>query len=92
MATERVIAVLGGQWGDEGKGKLVDLLAMDADLVCRAQVSGMGVGAAQAPHLTAARASFISAGREQRRSHCGGRFRLVFLSLVAKVGCLGGCS
>ena len=42
MATERVIAVLGGQWGDEGKGKLVDLLAMDADLVCRAQVSGGG--------------------------------------------------
>ena len=42
MASKRVIAVLGGQWGDEGKGKLVDLLAMDADLVCRAQVSRVG--------------------------------------------------
>jgi adenylosuccinate synthase len=30
-----VCAVLGAQWGDEGKGKLVDLLAKDADIVCR---------------------------------------------------------
>jgi adenylosuccinate synthase len=28
--------VLGGQWGDEGKGKLTDALAADADLVVRA--------------------------------------------------------
>ncbi|KAI9353601.1 Adenylosuccinate synthetase [Obelidium mucronatum] len=28
--------VLGAQWGDEGKGKLVDVLAQTADLVCRA--------------------------------------------------------
>jgi adenylosuccinate synthase len=27
--------VIGTQWGDEGKGKIVDLLAEDADLVCR---------------------------------------------------------
>ncbi|TPX45047.1 adenylosuccinate synthase [Synchytrium endobioticum] len=27
--------VLGTQWGDEGKGKLVDLLAQDADICCR---------------------------------------------------------
>ena len=39
MAAGGVTVVLGGQWGDEGKGKLVDLLAMDADLVCRCQVS-----------------------------------------------------
>lgn len=30
--------VLGAQWGDEGKGKLVDILATNADLVCRCQV------------------------------------------------------
>ena len=30
-----VYAVLGGQWGDEGKGKIVDYLARDADLVAR---------------------------------------------------------
>ncbi len=31
-----VVAVVGGQWGDEGKGKVVDLLAGDADVVVRA--------------------------------------------------------
>ncbi|KIW95190.1 adenylosuccinate synthase [Cladophialophora bantiana CBS 173.52] len=31
-----VTLVLGSQWGDEGKGKLVDILASSADLVCRA--------------------------------------------------------
>uniref|UniRef100_H3BDJ1 Adenylosuccinate synthetase n=1 Tax=Latimeria chalumnae TaxID=7897 RepID=H3BDJ1_LATCH len=33
----KVVVVLGAQWGDEGKGKVVDLLAMDADIVCRCQ-------------------------------------------------------
>lgn len=32
-----VIAVVGGQWGDEGKGKIIDLLAGKADVVIRAQ-------------------------------------------------------
>jgi adenylosuccinate synthase len=31
----RVVAVLGGQWGDEGKGKLVDLLADRFEIVAR---------------------------------------------------------
>ncbi|XP_038072076.1 adenylosuccinate synthetase isozyme 1 A-like [Patiria miniata] len=38
MRTEpvnKVTVILGAQWGDEGKGKLVDLLATDADVVCR---------------------------------------------------------
>lgn len=34
----KVTVVLGAQWGDEGKGKVVDLLAQDADMVCRCQV------------------------------------------------------
>lgn len=34
----QVTVVLGAQWGDEGKGKVVDLLAQDADVVCRCQV------------------------------------------------------
>ena len=34
-----VRVVLGAQWGDEGKGKLVDLLAENADVVARCQVS-----------------------------------------------------
>jgi adenylosuccinate synthase len=29
--------VVGAQWGDEGKGKIVDLLAQHSDLVCRYQ-------------------------------------------------------
>ncbi len=29
--------VVGAQWGDEGKGKIVDLLAQNSDLVCRYQ-------------------------------------------------------
>uniref|UniRef100_A0A3Q1IAS8 Adenylosuccinate synthetase n=1 Tax=Anabas testudineus TaxID=64144 RepID=A0A3Q1IAS8_ANATE len=33
----QVTVVLGAQWGDEGKGKVVDLLAQDADMVCRCQ-------------------------------------------------------
>lgn len=31
----KVLAVLGGQWGDEGKGKVVDLLADRFDIVAR---------------------------------------------------------
>ena len=29
--------IVGAQWGDEGKGKIVDLLAQHSDLVCRYQ-------------------------------------------------------
>ncbi len=32
-----VTAVIGGQWGDEGKGKIVDYLCRDADIVARYQ-------------------------------------------------------
>ena len=30
-----ISAIIGGQWGDEGKGKIVDFLAEDADLIAR---------------------------------------------------------
>lgn len=30
------IAIIGSQWGDEGKGKIIDFLAKDADVVVRA--------------------------------------------------------
>ncbi|KAG9344841.1 hypothetical protein JZ751_010530 [Albula glossodonta] len=33
----RVTVVLGAQWGDEGKGKVVDLLATESDIICRCQ-------------------------------------------------------
>ena len=36
MSTESTVTVvLGAQWGDEGKGKLVDILAADADVCAR---------------------------------------------------------
>ena len=31
------VVVVGAQWGDEGKGKIVDLLSKDADYVVRFQ-------------------------------------------------------
>jgi len=38
MSSKSVVElVLGSQWGDEGKGKVVDVLACNADLVCRCQ-------------------------------------------------------
>ena len=33
----RSVVILGTQWGDEGKGKIVDLLAHDVDAVVRYQ-------------------------------------------------------
>lgn len=35
----KVTVILGAQWGDEGKGKVVDMLATDVDIVCRCQVN-----------------------------------------------------
>ncbi|MDD5765738.1 MAG: adenylosuccinate synthetase, partial [Candidatus Marinimicrobia bacterium] len=32
-----VTAVIGGQWGDEGKGKIVDALCETAEVVARYQ-------------------------------------------------------
>ena len=39
LSTEGITVVLGAQWGDEGKGKLVDILAQDADVCARCQVT-----------------------------------------------------
>jgi len=36
-AFEGAQVVLGAQWGDEGKGKIVDVLCEKTDLVCRCQ-------------------------------------------------------
>ena len=32
--------VVGSQWGDEGKGRIIDLLARDADIVARFNAQG----------------------------------------------------
>ena len=31
----KTVAVVGSQWGDEGKGKVIDYLATQADVVIR---------------------------------------------------------
>lgn len=36
-SSSNVKVIIGAQWGDEGKGKIVDLLADDVDYVCRGQ-------------------------------------------------------
>ena len=35
LEQEQVVAVMGGQWGDEGKGKLVDILGGNYDIIAR---------------------------------------------------------
>lgn len=45
----KVAVVLGAQWGDEGKGKVVDLLAVNCDIVCRCQVRYIFVFLISAP-------------------------------------------
>lgn len=39
LYANKVMVVLGSQWGDEGKGKVVDMLSTNADVVCRCQVN-----------------------------------------------------
>lgn len=38
LIKHKTTVVLGSQWGDEGKGKVVDMLAVNSDVVCRCQV------------------------------------------------------
>ncbi|HEY0409838.1 MAG TPA: adenylosuccinate synthetase, partial [Candidatus Dormibacteraeota bacterium] len=49
-----VTILVGGQWGDEGKGKVIDLLADGVDMVVRSQ------GGNNAGHTV------VSGGREFR--------------------------
>ena len=34
---EMIAAIVGINWGDEGKGRMVDLLSADYDIICRYQ-------------------------------------------------------
>jgi len=73
MAHVPATVIVGAQWGDEGKGKIVDLLAQDSDLVCRYQggpnaghtivVAGETYKIRQIPSgIVAGKASAIGAG------------------------------
>ena len=46
--------VIGAQWGDEGKAKITDLLAQDADLIIRYQ------GGCNAGHTVVAHGKTLS--------------------------------
>ena len=48
-SSTRTLVVVGAQWGDEGKGKLVDVLAERADWVVRYQ-GGANAGAGAGNH------------------------------------------
>lgn len=37
-SNRKVSVIIGAQWGDEGKGKIVDMLAKNVDILCRCQV------------------------------------------------------
>ncbi|RXM98736.1 Adenylosuccinate synthetase isozyme 2 [Acipenser ruthenus] len=52
----KVTVVLGAQWGDEGKGKVVDLLAQDADIVCRCQQQLSSSSSSSPLHIPTSRA------------------------------------
>ncbi|HEU0016137.1 MAG TPA: adenylosuccinate synthase [Longimicrobium sp.] len=52
MKDSRCMVIVGSQWGDEGKGKIVDVLAEDVDIVARYQ------GGANAGHT-------VHVGREE---------------------------
>ena len=46
------LVVIGAQWGDEGKGRVVDLLSERADVVARFQ-GGANAGASSTGHRIA---------------------------------------
>ena len=61
--------IVGAQWGDEGKGKIVDLLAQESDLVCRYQ------GGPNAGHTIVVAARRTRSGRSRPGSSPGKRAR-----------------
>ena len=63
-------AVVGANWGDEGKGKITDMLAQEADVVVRFQ------GGANAGH------TIVNDGRQIL--HCI-HFHLVYFPVVLQV-------
>ena len=52
----RFAVVLGAQWGDEGKGKLVDILAKDYDVTARFN------GGANAGHTIVVNGKYLATG------------------------------
>src|SRR6476660_6998673 len=53
--------VIGGQWGDEGKGRVIDLLARDADVIARYS-AGHNAGHTVINHLGEFHLQIVPAG------------------------------
>ena len=64
-----VVAVIGAQWGDEGKGRIVDLLASQADVVARYQ-GGNNAGHTVVNHLGTFKLHLVPAGIFDARVTC----------------------
>jgi adenylosuccinate synthase len=69
MKNYRCLVVVGAQWGDEGKGKIVDVLAADAGVIARYQG---GANAGHTVHIGAAdgAASTSSSCTRSRPASC----------------------
>lgn len=50
LAKDGLSVVLGAQWGDEGKGKLSDILCGEADVCARCQVNTYPYTHTHGPH------------------------------------------
>ena len=46
----RYFLIVGAQWGDEGKGKLVDVICEDVDIVARCQVRELTISQTYSPN------------------------------------------
>jgi len=64
-----VIAIIGAQWGDEGKGKIVDLLAEKADIVARFG-GGSNAGHTVVNHLGTFKLHLIPSGVFNEKAIC----------------------
>ena len=64
-----VVVVVGGQWGDEGKGKIVDLLAEKASIVARCQ-GGNNAGHTVKNHLGEFRLHLVPSGMFHPTTKC----------------------
>lgn len=81
QAWSKVSCVLGAQWGDEGKGKIVDLLSLEMDVVCRYAVSLVKCTAFLVDDDNGP--LYCSLGWQQRWPHCGrGQCRVRLSSLA----------
>ena len=56
-----IVVVVGGQWGDEGKGRIVDLLARDASIIARYS-AGNNAGHTVINHLGTFKLHLVPAG------------------------------